>query len=784
MADRPVSRRKNITGSGGVNKRPIGQGTSGGSRGSFSGGGGGLTKLIIIAIIVLLGGGGGLGTFLGSSSDVGTTTSSTSTSAVNSIGSMASMLLGSGYTSNAASGNSTWSSKSNTGVLDESVASSARNKYTQIKGDGNDSMTIMVYMCGTDLESRSAMASKDLQEMLNAKISDKINLLVYTGGCNGWQNSVVSSRTNQIYQVKNGKLSLIKDNIGDLPMTDPSTLSEFIKWGGKNYEADRYALIFWDHGGGSVTGYGYDEKHKNAGSMNLSEINTALADGGLKYDFIGFDACLMATVETGLMLNSHSDYMIASEETEPGIGWYYTNWLTNLNANTSMPTIEIGKNIVDDFVSQCNLQCPGQKTTLSVVDLAELAATVPEDLKTFSSSTTKLIEEKQYQTVSTARSSTREFASSSQIDQIDLIDFAIKLGNEEGQELADSLKGAVKYNKTSSNMTNAYGLSIYFPYRSTGKVDNMVSTYDEIGMDDSYSECIQKFASMAYYGQAAGSAGTGVVSSPAGMLFGTGNSSSMESAEAVMQLINTFMSMSSSGRDASAFLENGVDEEVAAEYISGNNIADSDFNWSTNEAGQTVIALTEEQWSQVEEIELSTFVDDGMGYIDLGLDNVFEWDDAGNLIAPTDRSWLAIDGQIVAYYHIDTTGDSNNYSITGRVPVYLNGERAELILVFDSEHEDGYVAGACFDYREGETEVIPKNLTELQAGDKIDFLCDYYSYDGTFTDKYYLGEQMTVTGDMSDMTISNLVIEDKAITVSYVFTDIYGVKHYTQGLEE
>ena len=87
--------------------------------------------------------------------------------------------------------------------------------------------------------------------------------------------------------------------------------------------------------------------------MTLDEINTALKDAGTKFDFVGFDACLMATYETAIMLNNHADYLIASEETEPGIGWYYTNWLTNLSENTSMPTIEIGQNIIDDFVTKC-----------------------------------------------------------------------------------------------------------------------------------------------------------------------------------------------------------------------------------------------------------------------------------------------------------------------------------------------------------------------------------------------------------------------------------------------
>ena len=790
MADRPVSRKKNVTGSGSVNRRgsgmgggPVGGGahipsggSSGGNRGNL--GGGGLGKLIVIALVVLLGGGGGLSALFGGSSGSALTTTSSNTAST--IGTMASLLLSNGYTSNAQSGNSSWSSKANTGVLDESVDSEARDKYTTIKGSGKDTITIMVYMCGTDLESRSAMASKDLQEMLSATISDNINLLVYTGGCTSWKNTVVSSTTNQIYQIKNGKMTLLEDKLGDLVMTDPATLSGFIKWSAKNYPADRYDLILWDHGGGSVTGYGYDEKHSSAGAMDLSEINQALTDGGIKYDFVGFDACLMATVETGLMLDAHSDYMIASEETEPGIGWYYTDWLTKLSANTSMATIEIGKNIVDDFISQCGSQCAGQKTTLSVTDLAELSATVPDDLKNFADSTTELIEQKQYQTVSTARSSTREFASSSKIDQIDLIDFAVKMDSDEGTALADTLKSAVKYNKTSSNMTNAYGLSIYFPYRATGKVDNMVNTYSEIGMDDSYSECIQKFASMAYYGQAAGSSSS-ASTTPASMLFGsTGSSASMDSAEAVMQLLNAFMSASSTGK--AAFLDRGVDIETAAEYIADNNLDTSDFTWMVNSTGDSVVSLEEDQWEQVQSITLSAFVDDGEGYIDLGQDNVFEWDEDGNLLAPTDRSWLAIDGQIVAYYVFDITGDADDYSITGRVPVMLNDERADLILVFDSENEDGYVAGVTYDYKDGETEAIAKNCTALEEGDTIDFLCDYYSYEGEYTDSYMMGEQMTVSGDMADMQITNLVVSNDPVIISYVFTDTYGNTFYTEGV--
>lgn len=807
MADRPVSRKKNVTDSGSVgrtggglggNRGPIGGSTGGhvptgggssgfgGNRGSGNGGGGSFVTIIIILLLLFLFFGGGLSAILGGGSgnsgnnggntNTNNTTNTTNTT-INTVGSLASLMLENGSTSTAQSGNASWSSTPNTGVLNESVAEGSRAKYTAPKGNGDDTVTIMIYMCGTDLESRGSMASKDINEMLKANLSDKVNLLVYTGGCAKWRNNIVSNSTNQIYQIKNGKMVRLLDKMGDLPMVTPSTLTEFIKWGSTNYPADRYGLILWDHGGGSVTGYGYDERHKSDGSMDLAEINNALTEAGLKYDFVGFDACLMATVETALMLDAHSDYLIASEETEPGIGWYYTNWLTKLSENTSMPTIEIGKNIIDDFVSQCTTNCPGQKTTLSITDLAELSATVPEDLKHFADDTSSMIEKKEYKTVSNARSATREFAPSSKIDQIDLIDFAIKMDNESGTHLAESLKGAIKYNQTASTMTNAYGLSIYFPYRQTGKVDNMVDTYGEIGMDESYSNCIQKFASMAYYGQAAGE-GAGNTS-PSSILLGSTSGGSFDSTQAIMQILSAAIQASQSAR----FLDNGISAEDAAEYISENKLDLSDLTWKKNGSGDTVIALTEDQWENVQEIEYSTFVDDGEGYIDLGLDNTFDWDDDGNLIANTDRSWLAIDGMIVAYYHIDTTGDADNYTITGRVPVLLNGERADLILVFDSVNEDGYVAGATFDYKEGETEVIAKNLTTLEKGDKLEFLCDYYDYAGNYDDTYSLGD-MTVKAAMESMQITNLVIEDKPILISYVFTDIYGNNYYTEGLEQ
>ena len=508
---------------------------------------------------------------------------------------LSSLLGGYGNTSNG------WSYTSNVGRLDTSVAAGARAKRTSILGNGQDTVTIMVYMCGTDLESSYGMGTSDLQEMASATISDKVNVIVYTGGCRQWKNQTVSSQVNQVYKiVGNGQLALLVQNAGTDSMVNPNTLAGFIQFCAKNFPANRNELIFWDHGGGSVSGYGYDEKYASAGSMSLSGIDQALKAGGVTFDFIGFDACLMATMENALMLTDYGDYLIASEETEPGVGWYYTNWLTKLSQNTSMSTLEIGKNIVDDFVTVCDQKCRGQSTTLSVVDLAELEVTAPSVFKQFSTSTSQLIQGNQYKSVSSARSKAREFAASNKIDQVDLIHLARNLGTAESNKLADTLLSAVKYNRTSSSITNAYGLSIYFPYQRTSKVNSAIAALSAIGIDNEYSRCIQQFASMELGGQTVSGGGDPLSALLGGM---GGSSSSAASSDMISQMLSGLMG-------GSGFFGRSMEVQDIADYITDNRFDDNQLVWLDSADGK-VITLSEDQWGLVNDLELNVFLDDG-----------------------------------------------------------------------------------------------------------------------------------------------------------------------------
>lgn len=250
-----------------------------------------------------------------------------------------------------------------------------------------------------------------------------------------------------------------------------------------------------------------------------------------------------------------------------------------------------------------------------------------------------------------------------------------------------------------------------------------------------------------------------------------------------MDLLNAFMGDGSgsgngiSGLDLNNigfFSGRSLSQEETAEYIADHMFDSSALVWEKNSQGQNVIKLSEDQWSLVEGLELNMYYDDGSGYVDLGLDDIYEFDEDKNLIGETDKTWLSINGKPVAYYHLSTVYDGDNYTILGRVPAVLNGDDVELILQFDQDHPDGRVLGARTVYEETETETLAKGLTEIKDGDKLEFLCDYYSYDGVFQDNYFLGQPLTVKGDL---VIRNTKVGEGGVKAMYQFTDIYN-QHY------
>ena len=183
--------------------------------------------------------------------------------------------------------------------------------------------------------------------------------------------------------------------------------------------------------------------------------------------------------------------------------------------------------------------------------------------------------------------------------------------------------------------------------------------------------------------------------------------------------------------------------------------------------------VNDEEWAKVQSVELNLFLDDGEGYIDLGFDNVFEFD--GNALLLThDSTWVTVNGQLAAYYMVsDTLNPDGSWTTIGRIPAYLNGQLMNLQVIFNNENPLGTVTGAYPFYNHGETETAPKGLVPIQPGDKILFTCDYYGYNGSYKSSHTFGTGFTVTGNL---TLVNLPVTDRLVT-SYRITDLYG-NHY------
>lgn len=191
------------------------------------------------------------------------------------------------------------------------------------------SRTLLIYMCGSDLESSRKYASNSIEEMLNAEIPENTHVVLQTGGSKAWHNSSISAEYIGRYEVNNGQLTqlsvLPQSNMGDY-----ETLLSFLTFAKEHYSTDSISLILWDHGGGSVGGVCNDENY-GMDALTLDELDRALLNSDINFEFVGFDACLMATYDTADVVKNYAEYMIASEELEPANGWDYVTLIENLD---------------------------------------------------------------------------------------------------------------------------------------------------------------------------------------------------------------------------------------------------------------------------------------------------------------------------------------------------------------------------------------------------------------------------------------------------------------------
>ncbi len=328
--------------------------------------------------------------------------------------------------------------------------------------------------------------------------------------------------TRRYYVKKDNDLNRIGSDLvqdlGEANMADGKVLVDFVVWAMQNFPADKYVLIMSDHGMGWPGGWSDPtsrEKDSNIAPLAsklgdhlfLDEIDSALSEirqrtNLEKFDIIGFDACLMAQLEVFTALESHAKYAIASEETEPSLGWAYTGFLEVLSQNTDISSSELSQIVVDSYIDedqriidpvareefasqgsplaalfgmgratqeQLTLQL-SRDITLSAVDLE----VVPELIQKFNSFSYVLQDEDQ-SIVATARNYARSYTSifgrevpPSFLDLGHFIQLIDRESNnssvkEAANQVLEVLTRTIISEKHGNGKTGSSGISIYFP---------------------------------------------------------------------------------------------------------------------------------------------------------------------------------------------------------------------------------------------------------------------------------------------------------------------------------
>ncbi|MCR4875995.1 MAG: hypothetical protein K5922_02350, partial [Clostridiales bacterium] len=230
--------------------------------------------------------------------------------------------------------------------------------------ESGKSLTLMVYMCGSNLESCNGVATADLLEMAGSGYDFRnVNLLVMAGGTSQWELGLPTDALC-IYRPGRGQLVMLSA-FEDISMGEADALTLLLDYGYERFPAQEYALILWDHGGGPLNGVCWDERY-GGDHLTMEELCRALGQSPAaerRLSWIGFDACLMASAEVGNLMAPYAKYMIASQETEPGTGWDYS-FLRDIHPETDGAAT--GRCIVDSYFGGTDDQAG---LTLSVTDL-------------------------------------------------------------------------------------------------------------------------------------------------------------------------------------------------------------------------------------------------------------------------------------------------------------------------------------------------------------------------------------------------------------------------------
>lgn len=589
------------------------------------------------------------------------------------------------------------------------------------------SWAVYWYLCGSDLESGGGFATSDLSELMEVEMPENVNVVIETGGSSVWQNDVVDAEKLQRWIYNSEGLQLV-DEQPSASMGDAQTLSDFLSFAKENYPADKTAVVFWNHGGGSVAGAAFDELYGND-SLTLDEMYSAFSNvwepsaDSQPLELVGFDTCLMATVDVAYTFSDLSHYLVASEETEPANGWYYSHWVKELAENPSMDGEALGRIICDTYYMGCEAVGTQDNTTLSLTDLTkiqplldayevfgkEALAAACEDTGFFSQFARVAAQSENY------GGNTKE---QGYTNMVDLGHMARQSADilPSSQDVLDALDACVLYQVGGEYRTEATGLSCYYSYN--GDVND-------------------------FNGYAGLGAGTAFKYFYSYELTGELDDSGMEYiSDMDFDSLAEVKSLLDMGWDNKAL---DVDDEGVSFLTLGPEAADvlSGIGFA--------LYLVDEESDQT---------------MLLGIDNDMDADWENGVFSDNFRGvWGAIDGHLV---YMELSFDGEDYNLYS-VPVLLNGEEYNLQVAYDFTDSTWSILGAWKGI--DENGMADKEMRLLEEGDEITTLWYIASASGDDDFEPYTAETFNVTADTA---FGEIDLPDGSYSMLYEMSDVMG----------
>lgn len=339
-------------------------------------------------------------------------------------------------------------------------------------------LTVMLYLCGTDLETDQGLASYNLNEIGQTVPNSEVNFIVATGGAEQWHADeedypnvgvAIDNEHNQYWKYDENGFSLMESLDKAYDMTRPETLTAFIRWAQENSPAERYVLVLWDHGGGSNDGLFVDQNFPDSPSMSVAELGSALKDSGVHLDTLIIDACLMSNLATAMTVSPYADYLLASEEIAPGSGSAFGEWVQYFYDQPDYAAPHFGRFFCDTMQQKYNelgLTQTIDTATFAMIDLSKVDA-VADAVRAYLKEVSALLENADDFSTFAYFVRYTEGYGFTDISMRDIGDLAYKsknvgISNEAIYNLTNAITDAVISDTKGSGRSYGHGLSFYY----------------------------------------------------------------------------------------------------------------------------------------------------------------------------------------------------------------------------------------------------------------------------------------------------------------------------------